>query len=502
MARSKQRETYGNGSISPILGKDGKQKRDREGRPIWRIAVTVGSEESVDKNGRKVKRQKRIQRNFRGTLKDARKFSQELHEEYETAKEEQSQPEQKQHREETFIDVCKEWEEDMRFGKVCNAYKLKSYATHLSYMAEHFGHKPIAQVTEEDVREALRKTVRSRHLSDTTAHVIFAVTKRVFTFARKKGKITVNPCEDLRAPRPNELVDRNSLQPEECALIRATLDRDEKEAYAAFREKEQRQRGYDRFKGSDDDRASLRGLVEISNILAVRLMLATGMRRGEVLGLAWSAVNFATKQIKVVQALAIQKIEDDEDSLDDEMQRIEVKRLRSGKSCLVIKRPKTKKGIRTLFVDDDTLAHLREWKKFQARAFRLIRIDEDGNAIDLKQTRNTPVFCSSHGGWYDPSHLNRWWAGTPYREGYREKLGFPDLKLHEFRHTQATMLLGNGVDVKTVQTRLGHAKSSHTLDLYAHAIPANDQAAANIMASICAAPATPNGTIIKLNQSA
>ena len=75
------------------------------------------------------------------------------------------------------------------------------------------------------------------------------------------------------------------------------------------------------------------------------------------------------------------------------------------------------------------------------------------------------MFCSSCGSWYDPSHLNRWWSGDKYREGYRDKIGFPDLKMHEFRHTQATMLLGNGVDVKTVQTRLGHAKSSHTLDL-------------------------------------
>ena len=120
----------------------------------------------------------------------------------------------------------------------------------------------------------------------------------------------------------------------------------------------------------------------------------------------------------------------------------------------------------------------------------------------MKQTQATPVFCSSCGGWYDPSHLNRWWSGDKYRDGYRDKIGFPDLKMHEFRHTQATMLLGNGVDVKTVQTRLGHAKSSHTLDLYAHAIPANDQAAANLMASICAAPAIPRGTVLEIPRSA
>lgn len=499
MARAKQRETYGNGSIVPIVDADGNQKRDKRGNPIWRVCVSFGYTEHVDENGRKSRRQDKRQRNFHGTLKDARKFSQQLIKEHEEAEEERRAGID---REQTFAELCRVWEDEMRFGKVCNAYKLKSYSTHLSYMCAHFGDKPVAEVTPDDVRAALRSVVRTRRLSDTTANAIFAVTKRVFTYARKKGKIHVNPCEDMKAPRPSEAVDRHSLTANECALIRATLDRDEEAAYEAFRGKEQRQREYDPFKGSTDERDSLRGLVEISNILAVRLMLATGMRRGEVLGLTWSAVNFATKQIKVVQALAVQKLDANADDFDAEEERIEVRRSRSGKSSLVIKRPKTKRGIRTLYVDDDTLAHLREWKKFQARALKLIRVDEDGNAISVKQTQATPVFCSSCGSWEDPSNLNRWWAGTATTDGYRDRIGFPDLKMHEFRHTQATMLLGNGVDVKTVQARLGHARSSHTLDLYAHAIPANDQAAANLMASICSQPATPVGTILEIPRSA
>ena len=499
MARKKQRETYGNGSITPVLDEAGNQKHDKKGNPIWRVCVSFGYIECINENGRKCRRQDKEQHNFHGTLKEARKFCQKINDDHEQAEAEKKAGID---HEQTFSELCKAWEEDMRFGKVCNAYKLKSYVTHLGYMAEYFGDKPVVEVTEDDVRLALRGIIRKRKLSDTTASSIFAVTKRVFTYARKKGKISINPCEDMKAPRPSEAVDRNSLQADECALIRATLDRDEAAAYAEFQDKEQRQREYDPFKGSTDDRSSLRGLVEISNVIAIRLMLATGMRRGEVLGLTWSAVNFATKQIKVVQALAVQKLSDDEDDFDDEVERIEVKRSQSGKSSLVIKRPKTKKGIRTLFVDDDTLEHLRQWKKFQAKAFKLIKVDEEGDPINMKQTQATPAFCSSCGSWYDPAHLNRWWSGDKYCEGYRDKIGFHDLKMHEFRHTQATMLLGNGVDVKTVQTRLSHAKSSHTLDLYAHAIPANDQAAANLMASICAAPAIPKGTVLEIPRSA
>lgn len=61
-------------------------------------------------------------------------------------------------------------------------------------------------------------------------------------------------------------------------------------------------------------------------------------------------------------------------------------------------------------------------------------------------------------------------------ESLRDNIGFHSLTMHQLHHIQATMLLGASVDLKTMQVRLGRSKSSHTLYLYAHAIPANDQA--------------------------
>jgi len=49
---------------------------------------------------------------------------------------------------------------------------------------------------------------------------------------------------------------------------------------------------------------------------------------------------------------------------------------------------------------------------------------------------------------------------------------------------------------------MGHARSSHTLDLYAHAIPANDAAAADIMGSITGAPAQASATVVQLDKTA
>lgn len=52
---------------------------------------------------------------------------------------------------------------------------------------------------------------------------------------------------------------------------------------------------------------------------------------------------------------------------------------------------------------------------------------------------------------------------------------------HELRHTQATFLIGNGIDPKSVQGRLGHEVSSMTMDVYAHTVGQNDREAAELM---------------------
>ena len=54
-----------------------------------------------------------------------------------------------------------------------------------------------------------------------------------------------------------------------------------------------------------------------------------------------------------------------------------------------------------------------------------------------------------------------------------------DLQVHELRHTQATLPIGNDADIKTVQHRLGHSSASLTMNIYAHAIAANDRTAAD-----------------------
>ena len=66
--------------------------------------------------------------------------------------------------------------------------------------------------------------------------------------------------------------------------------------------------------------------------------------------------------------------------------------------------------------------------------------------IGIKQDDGTPVCCSDTGGFYNAQNFEHWWR--PWHEAH----GFDGLKFLELRHTQATQLLANGADVKTVQS--------------------------------------------------
>lgn len=77
--------------------------------------------------------------------------------------------------------------------------------------------------------------------------------------------------------------------------------------------------------------------------------------------------------------------------------------------------------------------------------------------------------------------------GIPYSRSNKKKRikkHYRGLKFHELRHTQATLLITNGVNPKTVQNRLGHASITMTLDLYAHASSENDKVAADLIGDL------------------
>ena len=92
-----------------------------------------------------------------------------------------------------------------------------------------------------------------------------------------------------------------------------------------------------------------------------------------------------------------------------------------------------------------------------------------------------PVWVFSHNAGVDPWRPD--FASAEFRR-LRKKLGLDHVRLHDLRHYVATQLLGAGIPLKTVSTRLGHRQMATTSDTYAAYVPAADQAAAEIMAGL------------------
>jgi len=170
------------------------------------------------------------------------------------------------------------------------------------------------------------------------------------------------------------------------------------------------------------------------------LALFTGMRRSELLGLRWSDVDLLLCQISVTRAMH---------------------RLRNGD--IVFRPPKTAKGRRIVSLSPSAALVLREHWETQ-ETIRLMQ--------GLHLEDNDLVFSKEDGSPLVPNAITSAWLRLAKRAGLE------GIRLHDARHTHASLMLKQGVHPKIVQERLGHSTIAITLDTYSHVTPGLQEAAA------------------------
>jgi integrase len=116
----------------------------------------------------------------------------------------------------------------------------------------------------------------------------------------------------------------------------------------------------------------------------------------------------------------------------------------------------------------------------EALAQQLLRARNVARTADREVDVDHLIFTNDPQGCrpWRPELVSRRW------ERLRRKLGLDGVRLHDLRHFVATELLGAGIDVRTVANRLGHARTSTTLDIYWAWVPARDRDAARHLQSI------------------
>jgi integrase len=181
----------------------------------------------------------------------------------------------------------------------------------------------------------------------------------------------------------------------------------------------------------------------------VAIAIATGMRRGEILGLRWSDI-------------------DEHDSIAHVRRTIQPTR-----SGLVIEHPKTRRSRRAVVLPEFLHPYLERQRKDQARRRR---------KAGAAWSENDLVIDRGDGSALNPDTLSAGWAR------FLRLAGLPHVRFHDLRHAHATLMLQQGVHPKIVSERLGHASIGITLDTYSHVLPAMQAEAAAAFDELFGAP--------------
>lgn len=171
------------------------------------------------------------------------------------------------------------------------------------------------------------------------------------------------------------------------------------------------------------------------------LAITTGLRQGELLGLKWEDIEWASGIIHVRRQL----------------QRVPGDGLRFSS-------PKTQAGSRMIQIGSVTMRQLAEHRKRQ-------EVERRRGAWQEHEM----VFPSSIGTPTGQRRLHH------YFKRLLKKAELPNIRFHDLRHTAATLMLLNGIPLIVVSRRLGHSKPSVTLDIYGHYIPGMQEQAADLM---------------------
>jgi len=295
-----------------------------------------------------------------------------------------------------------------------NLYNLKN---HILPVIGHIHIGKINTMMLLDLMENLkRKDGQEKELSISAKQEVYKVLMSIFKRAADWNVIEVNPMLKVKKPmnKRKHSEELNVYDQEEVRLLMEKVQ-DELPHWRVF----------------------------------ISLALATGMRRGELLGLEWGAVDLDNGVIHIEQT---------------------INKTRSGTE---IKEPK---------YNSKRLISLPASIVEELKTYKLHCLEERMKLQHKwKEKKHNWLFFNEYGTHFYPDTPTRWWNRFLNRINKEleenEKKPMKKIRLHDLRHTSATLLIAQNVHAKIISERLGHKKISTTMDIYGHALPVADREA-------------------------
>ncbi len=280
-----------------------------------------------------------------------------------------------------YLDICEN-------QKGLSPNTLNGYRVNIRHIKSVIGDYYLEDITA-DLLDELFLNLSLKGLSGTSQLYIYRVLHSAFELGVKRREIQFNYCDMIEPPK------KDKFKP--TIILNENL--------------------FDFFE--------ILNSYNIKYSLPIMLSLNLGLRRGEVLGLKWSDIDFENKILHIQRTATPHK------------------------NGYIFTDCKTDKSNRLLQLSDYLISKLLEWQKIQ-NTFNLV------NGIEF-------VFTQENGKVYSATTLNK-----KYKEILKKCDLDTNIRFHDLRHTFASYLISENVSIPIVSQMLGHSKVSTTLDIYTH----------------------------------
>ena len=294
--------------------------------------------------------------------------------------------------------------------------------TYDRYVRGSFGHNKIGKIRYSDVLFFYQDMVDNQGLSVSTVDTVNTLLYPTFKMAVRDDIIRKNPCEGIMAEIKDQYIGRKNR--------RIALAKEQQKRFVEFLD--------------EPEQLVWKPIITV--------LLGTGCRIGEIIGIRWDDVDYEAREISINHTTTYLS-----------------KPPGGGKAHFVITPPKTRMGNRTIPMLDSVYEAFKEEKANQELLGRKCNLVIDG--------MTNFVFCNRFNNLIVPSSLNkvikRIISDYNAREEimalkeHREAVILPDFSCHTLRHTFCTRLCEVETNLKAIQAIMGHADIQTTMDIYA-----------------------------------
>lgn len=315
----------------------------------------------------------------------------------------------------TLKEYTAEWMESYCVRKGLKDSTVADYRSMLEHrIIPKLGKLRLRDVKPLDINSFL-VGLQKEGLSGTTQRRYYNLLHLILGTAMKEQRIAVNPADNVEPPK-KDTQERPHYSADQAASLVEALNAQASVKWRAY----------------------------------VLLALASAMRKGELVGLNWSDIDWAQRTVTVKRSAAYAH----------------------GKGQY-LSTPKTKSSNRTIKIDSVSLQALAAWKREQNE--QRLKL---GSMWQSEEDGKNAVFTQDMGGRMSIHSPTQWF------EKFLRKQGLPPMNLHGLRHTSASLLLANGCSMLDVSKRLGHSRASTTMDIYGHAYAEADAGLADMMGAV------------------